>query len=102
MCDHEEADTRLISHAYQASSSYENIIIRSPDTDVFIISMHATGQMNSHIFFATGTQNKKRIIDVNKVVEHWGRALADALIGIHTFTGFIFICFFITLFFLKA
>ena len=102
VCDHEEVDTRLISHAYQASSSYENIIIRSPDTDVFIISMHATGQMNSHIYFATGTQNKKRIIDVNKVVEHWGRALADALIGIHTFTGYFFLFFFITLSFFKS
>ena len=35
--DHEEADTRLLLHAKQASRSHNHVIIRSPDTDDFIL-----------------------------------------------------------------
>lgn len=50
-CDHEEADTRLLLHASHASQSYENILIKSPDTDVFIISLHFCLNFRCRLFF---------------------------------------------------
>ena len=85
--DHEEADTRLISHAHHASTNYNKIIIKSPDTIVFIIALGSLGAINSDLYFATGTQNKKRIIHVNKISEYWGSPVCSALIGIRAFTG---------------
>ncbi|KAK6168839.1 hypothetical protein SNE40_020011 [Patella caerulea] len=38
-CDHEEADTRLLLHAYHASQLHANVIIQSPDTDVFVLAI---------------------------------------------------------------
>lgn len=38
-CDHEEADTRMIAHARHAAQSYHSVIIKSPDTDVFLIAL---------------------------------------------------------------
>ena len=35
--DHEEADTRMFLHAQHASAFTENTVIKSPDTDVFVI-----------------------------------------------------------------
>ncbi len=38
-CDHEEADTRMLLHAYYAASHSAVVVIKSVDTDVFIISL---------------------------------------------------------------
>ena len=32
--DHEEADTRMILHAHNASQDHDRVAIQSPDTDV--------------------------------------------------------------------
>ena len=49
--DHEEADTCMIAHARHASLSYSNVIIKSPDTDVFFIALNATNDIFANLFF---------------------------------------------------
>lgn len=91
--DHEEADTRLLLHAHHASTNHQDIVIRSPDTDVFVIAVYAKESITKNLFFATGTLNKKRIINVNAVNAKW-KPIAKALPGLHAFTGTIFLyCF---------
>ncbi|XP_066924012.1 uncharacterized protein [Clytia hemisphaerica] len=86
--DHEEADSRMLLHYHHAKSSASNIVIRSPDTDVFIIAIHASFQsVSTNLFFATGTSNSQRIIDLSKVRDHWGELICKSLIGFHAFTG---------------
>ncbi|XP_065661751.1 uncharacterized protein LOC136084780 [Hydra vulgaris] len=85
--DHEEADTRLMAHCYHAASSHQNIVIWSPDTDVFVIALHAIKHFTVNVLFATGNQNNKRIINVRKVADHWGRSFVNAVVGFHSFTG---------------
>ena len=60
-CDHEEADTRMIAHARHASLFYHNIVIKSPDTDVFFIALSASLHINVDIFFETGIGNGRRV-----------------------------------------
>lgn len=60
--DPEEADTRLLLHCeyasqHQASSS---VIIRSPDTDVFVVAVGLSGVMNGRVLFHTGRGNLTR------------------------------------------
>ena len=64
-CDHEEADTRMIAHAKHASLFYHNIVIKSPDTDVFFIALNAC----LHIMHCLG--------------DPW----CSSLLGLHAFTG---------------
>ena len=86
--DHEEADTRMVLHAVHASSCHHDVIIQSPDTDVFIICMSVSRRLaNTTIYFATGTQKKKRIINMDIVNNHWGLKVLESLIGLHAFTG---------------
>ena len=85
--DHEEADTRMLAHAKNASAEYPNIIIRSPDKDVFAIALNASLSIHSHLYFETGTKDKRRIISVSSVRENLGDLWRAALIGFHSFTG---------------
>ena len=64
-CGHEKADTRMVLHVQHASSSgFENILIRSPDTDVFVIMLCVSQLVSSSLLFLTGTGTKRRIIQV--------------------------------------
>ena len=88
-CDHEEADTRMVCHAKNASLNYPNVIINSPDTDVFLIALNACSNVTAQLFFETGKQANKRIISLEKVKQHVGPEWCSALIGFHSFTGMI-------------
>ena len=86
-CNQEEADTRMICHANHAALSYPNIIINSPDTDVFFIALNSAVSINASVFFETGTRNKRRIISLEIVKRHLGLRWCSALLGFHSFTG---------------
>ena len=88
-CDHEEADTRMACHAKNASFNYLNVIIKSPDTDVFLIALNACLNITAQLFFETGNQANKRIISLEKGKQHVGPEWCSALIGFHSFTGMI-------------
>lgn len=45
-CDHEEADTRILLHAnHMSQAGFGNIIIHTPDTDVFLIAIAASTEI---------------------------------------------------------
>ena len=87
-CDHEEADTRLLLHSkHAAAADFENVVIRSPDTDVFILLLGHNQAIQSNLYFDTGSGNQRRIINVSAVHSSLGLELCDALIAFHAFTG---------------
>ena len=86
-CDHEEADTRMIAHARHASQSYPNVIVKSPDADVFVIALNSCLGINANMFFETGIRNARRIISLNNMRQHLGDQWCSSLIGFHAFTG---------------
>ena len=86
--NHEEADTRMLLHAYHvAQTGFENVIIRSPDTDVFVIALYASLSMINHIIFLTGTGNNRRMFSMTSFKEQLGEDICNALPGFHAFTG---------------
>ena len=69
-CNYVEADTRMLLHAEQISDTNIRIIVISTlDTDVFLIGIAASNQINANLFIRTGTKNKARIISISKVKE---------------------------------
>ena len=86
-CDHEEADTRLLLHAKHASRRHDHIIIKTPDTDVFIICVEMQKIIGKDLFVMTGTGNKFRIIDTSAISDALGENLCRSLPGFHAFTG---------------
>lgn len=85
--DHVEADTRLLLHAKHASSHHNDVIIHSPDTDVFVMMVGHKPAIHAALYFQTGVGNHRRILDVTKIYSSLGSELCDALIGFHAFTG---------------
>ena len=88
--NHEEADTLVVLHAIEASSTplagdqEHHVTIISPDTDVFVLLCSHHKTLAPKTFMQV---NDERIIDIQKTVEGIGCLKADALIGLHAFSG---------------
>ena len=83
----EEADTRMLLHASHASSNgHECVVIKSPDTDVAVISC-AFSHINARLLFCTGTKQRQRYIDITAVGRPLSEDVCKALPGMHAFTG---------------
>lgn len=86
----EEADTRIILHAIHVAKSSDQakcIVVRSPDTDVFILLIHYSSSIGKPTLFDTGVGDKRRIIDVTSLSTTLGSELTLALPAFHAFTG---------------
>uniref|UniRef100_UPI00358DF722 uncharacterized protein n=1 Tax=Myxine glutinosa TaxID=7769 RepID=UPI00358DF722 len=84
---HEEADTRMFLHAAHAAHTSNDVIIVSPDTDVFIIGIALVPQISAHLYFHTGKGVNLRTIDLKAIYDSIGDDVSQALIGLHCFTG---------------
>ena len=84
----EEADTRILLHAKHASESGERVVvIKSPDTDVFILASHLQNQLPAKLLFMKKAKTRTIFLDIPNIVERVGPDLCDALPGLHAFTG---------------
>lgn len=86
-CDHEEADTRLLLHAHYVADHAETVVVKSMDTDVFIIGLGMSKQFSSELLLHTGTGKNTRTINLQVIREQIGDDIAHALIGLHAITG---------------
>ena len=89
-CDHEEADTRMLLHASHATR-YNNVLVRSPDTDVFVLLLHFSFTIPSKLYFLTGVKDHAQILDIAHIAQELGEEKCRALIGFHAFTGTVHI-----------
>ena len=84
----EEADGRLILHAYHASQmGHTTIFLKSPDTDVEVLALFYQARIPAKLILVSGTQRKQRIIDIQQLAGEWGQEVCNALPGLHAFTG---------------
>ena len=86
-CDHEEADTKMFLHAQHAAASYNVVVIKSPNTDVFVIALACQATIPATLIFDTGTANNRRRIGISEVADFFGPRWCRAMIGFHIFTG---------------
>ena len=85
--DHEEADTRIMLHAHHAASDFRTVVIKSPDTDVFVLALSMAHEFHDcDLLFLTGTRNLRRII-VSKLALKHGRRKCKSILSLHVFTG---------------
>ncbi len=84
----EEADTRLILHALHASKTgSQAVIVTAEDTDVMIICLAFSRNIQCGLYQKCGTKNRTRFIDITKLSNFLGSDISEALIGLHAFTG---------------
>ena len=83
----EEADTRMLLHAAHASKTWTNIVMKSPDTDVFVLALSFCSHINENLYFHTAKGRESQITDLSKLHSHLGQEKCDALVGLHPFSG---------------
>jgi hypothetical protein len=89
----EEADTRLIFHAdFIAEISDEPcpvIVIRSCDTEVFVLLLHHARHINATLWMDAGlnSKNTQRMINISDLANKLTAPICDALPSFHAFTG---------------
>ena len=84
----EEADTRLILHsAHAAAEGYQSVILVADDTDVFLLLLAFSVEIDAAIYLKYGTQARTQYTDVKKIASSLGTSVCKALIGMHAFTG---------------
>ena len=87
---HEGADTRIILHCNNvAINSPESsvMLVRSPDTDVFILLLRLVTNINQTLLFDTGTADKHRLANVQAVAKDLRDEINLALVAQYSFTG---------------
>ena len=85
-CDHKEADTRLLLHSRHAAEVHAEIIIKSPDTDVFVLCTAMQKTIGKKLYLMTGNGNKFHVINVAVVSEALVKELCTSLPGFHAFS----------------
>jgi hypothetical protein len=86
--NHEEADTRLLLHTKHAAVANDRVI-KSPDTDVFLLCILMQRAIEKDVYFMTGTGNRFRLIDIQAVVETMDEKVCQCLPGFHAFSGIL-------------
>ena len=83
----EEADTRLLLHSAHVDTTTENIVISSPDTDVFVLSLASCMDIDAKLYFHSCKGGKSRTIALRQIFQHFGKEVCAALIGCHCISG---------------
>ena len=74
-------------HISKNCSASDTIIIRSPDTDVFILLMKYAEDIKKVLVMDTGVGDKRRLINVSSAAKAIGPELSNALPSLHAYTG---------------
>ncbi|GFO43448.1 hypothetical protein PoB_006995300 [Plakobranchus ocellatus] len=86
---HEEADSRIILHCMYASQqpTTERVIVRSPDSDVFLLLLSFSDAISKPLIFDTGSGNNRMQMNITDLAATMSKRLNDAIIGLHAFIG---------------
>lgn len=85
----EEADTRIILHCLHIRDNEPEemkVVVRSPDTDVLVLLIYYSREINRAVLFDTGVGNKRRLLSVNDIANNKGD-IVKVLPAFHCFTG---------------
>ena len=87
-CNHEEADTKIILHAVDATDDdVTEISIHSPDTDVLVVAIRRYPEMCPDTSFVTGSGTRRRTIKLKPIIDAFGPAKTAPLPALHALTG---------------
>jgi hypothetical protein len=66
---------------------YSSAVVRTPDTDIFVILLHHASSISLTIYLDTGTGKKRKILDVSELASTKGPEYCSMVLGFYVFTG---------------
>ena len=86
--DHEEADTKIILHAVDATAdSATDFTLHSPDTVVLVLAIRRSSEMCLNTSFVTGRGTSHRSMKLQPIAKALGPEKTAALPAFHAITG---------------
>lgn len=87
-CSHEEADTRIFLHVLDAAQQHQRIMIRTIDTDVFVLAVSQMQRIpQNEVWLAFGTGKQFKYYPIHEIARSLGPQKSLALPVFHAFTG---------------
>lgn len=84
--DTEEADTRLLLHARDASTcGYKRVVISCRDTDVLVLALGHRAQLSPEVWFHSGTAKDPKYTPIHSI--SLAPSVIENLIAFHAVTG---------------
>lgn len=62
-------------------------MVRSPDTDIFVILLYYSHTIDLTIYLDTGTGKHRQFVNVTELAESLGEDYCNCILGYHVFTG---------------
>ena len=87
-CNHEEADFRIFLHVHDAALQHHRVLIRSGDTDVFVLAVAQMQRItDKELWLAFGTGKQFRYLPIHDIARSLGPERSLALPVFHALTG---------------
>ena len=84
----EETDTRVVLYLHFAANlGYKNAVVRTPDTDIFVILLYHAHTVNLIIYLDTGSGKHWKLLNLSEVARSLGQNYCAAILGFYVFTG---------------
>ena len=84
----EETDTRVVLYLhYAATIGYKSAVVRTPDTDIFVILLFHAKDTNLTVYLDTGSGKHRQLINVSELAESLGEDYCATLLGYYVFSG---------------
>lgn len=89
LCDHEEADTRLIYHALEAvGNNFNRLLVFCRDTDVFLMLIHSfRNKYDIELWMVAATAKQRKCYPIHDIAQQLPEIITNNLLGFHSLTG---------------
>lgn len=80
--------TRVILYLHHAVTlGYKSAVVRTPDTDIFVILLYHAHTINLTVYLDTGSGKHRQLINLSELAESLGEDYCSTLLGFYVFSG---------------
>jgi len=84
----EETDTRVVLYLHHAAAlGYKNAVVRTPDTDIFMILLYHAHAIKLTVYLDTGSGKHRQLLNLSELAESLGQDYCTTLLGFYVFSG---------------
>ena len=86
--DQEETDTTVVLYLHHAATlGYKNAVVRTPDTDIFVILLYHAHKIKLTVYLDTGSGKCRQLINISELSESLGEDYnCGTLLGFYVFS----------------
>ena len=86
--DQVETDTRVVLYLHHAATlGYKDAVVRTPDTDIFVILLYHAHKIKLTVYLDTGSGKHRQFINISELAESLGEDYCVTLLRFYVFRG---------------